>query len=247
MQGAFVQGPSVVLHGQSAWISGKSLSIQAHLRVQPSAHVVQKRVVVRMCAKRPGPAPDEEKNLRNWVNKILYDEAFDDIRAFILTFFFAFAIRTVVLEPRYIPSLSMFPTFDIGDQLIVEKVSKYVRTPSAGDIVVFEPPDVLIEKGYSRGDAFIKRVVACEGDTVRIQGGELLVNGERRAEGYINERPNYNFGPASVPPGEVMVLGDNRNNSYDSHIWGFLPKDHIIGRAVARYWPPKRLGWTLAP
>lgn len=141
----------------------------------------------------------------------------------------------------------MYPTFDVGDQLLVEKVTKYVRDYEAGDIVVFEPPPALVARGYSKSDAFIKRVIAREGDVVRIRSGLVEVNGIIQREDFINERPAYDWGPGTVPAGSVMVLGDNRNNSYDSHIWGFLPRDHIIGRAVLRYWPPARAGATIHP
>lgn len=173
---------------------------------------------------------------------MLHDDQFDDLRTFSVAFVVALLVRAVVIEPRYIPSLSMFPTFDVGDQFLVDKVSKYVRKAESGDIVVFEPPEVLQERGYRKKDAFIKRVVAKGGDTVLIKDGKLWVNGHKREEPFVKENPNYEWGPDTVPNGFVMVLGDNRNNSFDSHIWGFLPQDNIIGRAVVRYWPPSRFG-----
>lgn len=177
---------------------------------------------------------------------MLEDEKYDDFRTFSTAFLLALIIRTVVVEPRFIPSLSMYPTFDVGDQLLVEKVSKFVRNYESGDIVVFEPPPALRERGYNKRDAFIKRIVAREGDIVRIHNGIVEVNGIAKVERYINERPLYDWGPGTVPKGFVMVLGDNRNNSYDSHIWGFLPSQNIIGRAVLRYWPPGRAGTTVS-
>ena len=204
-----------------------------------------------MCVQQPPESQDghgkaNSEPTRNWWEKLLYDEALDDLRTFALAFAVALTIRTVIIEPRFIPSLSMYPTFDIGDQLLVEKVTKYVREYRPGDIVVFEPPTALIERGYAKSDAFIKRIVARAGDTVQIRSGVLLVNGvAQKEESFINEAPTYNWGPNTVPDDTVMVLGDNRNNSYDSHVWGFLPRNHIIGRAVLRYWPLKRLGSTV--
>lgn len=170
------------------------------------------------------------------------DDQFDDLRTFTLAFAIALLIRGFVVEPRYIPSLSMFPTFEIGDQFLVDKVSKYVHEPETGDIVVFEPPQALRDRGYKKKDAFIKRLIARGGDTVKITQGKLFVNGEAREEPFVNEDPNYEWGPGEVPQGFVMVLGDNRNNSYDSHVWGFLPEKNIIGKALVRYWPPSRIG-----
>lgn len=185
-----------------------------------------------------------ETERRSWWDRVLNDDQFDDLRTFTLAFVVALLVRGLVIEPRYIPSLSMFPTFEVGDQFLVDKVSKYVREPDSGDIVVFEPPQALRERGYRKKDAFIKRVIARGGDTVWIRQGKVEVNGHVRDEPFIKEDPNYEWGPGQVPEGYVMVLGDNRNNSYDSHIWGFLPEKNIIGRALVRYWPPSRFGST---
>eukprot|EP00184_Porphyridium_aerugineum_P006464 CAMPEP_0184695536 /NCGR_PEP_ID=MMETSP0313-20130426/3145_1 /TAXON_ID=2792 /ORGANISM="Porphyridium aerugineum, Strain SAG 1380-2" /LENGTH=250 /DNA_ID=CAMNT_0027154017 /DNA_START=211 /DNA_END=963 /DNA_ORIENTATION=+ len=174
--------------------------------------------------------------------RLLSDPKYDDLRTFVGSFAVALVIRQFVVEPRYIPSLSMFPTFEVGDQLAVEKVSRLVRPYERGDVVVFKPPPSLVERGYLKSDAFIKRIVAVGGDKVSIQNGKLVVNGTPVDEPYIAESPLYDWGPQTVPEDQVMVLGDNRNNSYDSHLWGFLPRDNIIGRAVLRYWPFTRAG-----
>lgn len=91
-------------------------------------------------------------------------------------------------------------------------------------------------------EALIKRVVAVAGDTVEIKNNHLYVNDVLQDETYINELPDYSLPPTKVPMGMVLVLGDNRNHSFDSHIWGFLPDRNIIGRAVVKYWPPWRMG-----
>lgn len=72
----------------------------------------------------------------------------------------------------------------------------------------------------------------------------MYVNGVMQDEPYTNEHPEYNLAPLTVPPGQVLVLGDNRNKSFDSHVWGFLPERNIIGRAVVKYWPPWRVGFV---
>ena len=81
-----------------------------------------------------------------------------------------------------------------------------------------------------------------QGDEVEVKRGKLFVNGDLQDEAYTAEDAAYEFGPVIVPEGKVLVLGDNRNHSLDGHIWGFLPTENIIGRAVFVYWPPWRLG-----
>ncbi len=152
----------------------------------------------------------------------------------------AFGIRTFVAEARYIPSGSMLPTLQINDRLIVDKLSYKFQDPQRGDIVVFSPTDTLERQNFH--DAFIKRVIGLPGETVEVKGGRVYINDRPLRENYIDEEPFYQYGPVTVPAGQYLVLGDNRNNSYDSHYWGFVPRDHIIGRAVVRFWPPTRLG-----
>jgi signal peptidase I len=189
-------------------------------------------------------APGAARDKPLW-RRILEDDKYDDLRTFTLAFAIALSFRALVIEPRYIPSQSMVPTFEIGDQLLVEKVSKYVRPYTPGDVVVFLPPNALVERGYAKNDAFIKRVVAAEGDSIAVSQGHVMLNGVAQSEPFIAAEPNYEWGPEKVPPGYVVVLGDNRNNSYDSHLWGFLPTSNIIGRAIVRYWPPARIGSTV--
>lgn len=152
----------------------------------------------------------------------------------------AFGIRSFVAEARYIPSGSMLPTLQINDRLIIDKISYNFRDPDRGDIIVFSPTDTLKQQNFK--DAFIKRLIGLPGDKVEVKEGKVYVNNQPLKENYIEEKPNYNFGPVTVPPNQFLVLGDNRNNSYDSHYWGFVPRDRIIGRAVVRFWPPNRVG-----
>lgn len=154
-----------------------------------------------------------------------------------LSLLLAFGMRTFVAEARYIPSGSMLPTLEINDRLIIEKLSYDFGTPRRGDIVVFNPPESL-----NQTDAFIKRVIGLPGDQIEVKNGLVYANGEPLQEPYIETKPNYQYGPVTVPENEYLVLGDNRNESFDSHYWGFVPQDHLIGRAMFRFWPPDRLG-----
>jgi signal peptidase I len=154
----------------------------------------------------------------------------------------ALLIRTFIAEPRYIPSESMFPTLDVGDRLVIEKVSYRFHPPQKGEIIVFQPSPELQRRGYSPDQAFIKRVIGQPGETVSIADGKVYVNGEALKEDYIAEPPDQPFPPVKVPPGEFFVMGDNRNDSNDSRYWGFLPSQNIIGRAIFRFWPGDRWG-----
>ena len=154
----------------------------------------------------------------------------------------AILIRTFIAEPRYIPSESMFPTLERGDRVVVEKVSYHFHPPKQGDIVVFEPPLLLQMQGYEKDQAFIKRTIGSSGHTVAVSDGIVYLDDRPLQESYIAAPPNYNLSPIKVPEGELFMMGDNRNNSNDSHIWGFLPQKNAIGHAVFRFWPVNRIG-----
>jgi len=169
----------------------------------------------------------------------------EDIKTFFSSLTVALCIRGFLVEPRFIPSLSMYPTFDVGDELTVDKISRNWRPYERRDVIVFNPPPAFSEAagGDRSRDALIKRIVALEGDVVQVKdGGRLYLNGQAQEEAYTNEAARYDFGPVTVPKDCVLVLGDNRNQSLDGHVWGFLPKENIIGRATLKFWPPWRVG-----
>ena len=163
------------------------------------------------------------------------------VKTLATAFILAIGIRTLVAEARYIPSSSMEPTLEINDRLIIEKMSYRFRKPERGDVVVFSPTETLKEQNFK--DAFIKRVIGLPGETIEVKGGKVYVNDQALREKYIDESPDYKYGPTAVPQDQYLVLGDNRNNSYDSHLWGFVPKKNLIGRAMVRFWPLNRLGY----
>lgn len=167
--------------------------------------------------------------------------AWESLQTLALSIFLALGIRTFVAEARYIPTGSMEPTLEINDRLFIEKVSYHFTLPERGDIVVFWPPDSLLREGERR-EAFIKRVIGLPGDVVEITNGTVFINDAPLQEDYIKASPNYIWGPREVPENSYLVLGDNRNNSSDSHVWGFVPQENIIGKAVVRFWPPNRVG-----
>ncbi|PSB10023.1 signal peptidase I [Pleurocapsa sp. CCALA 161] len=164
----------------------------------------------------------------------------ENIKTLGLSLFLAFGIRTFIAEARYIPSGSMLPTLQIDDRLVIDKISYDFSEPKRGDIVVFNPTPTLKQDNYY--GAFIKRVIGLPGDKVEIQNGRVSVNNIPLRENYLEASSNYQWGPEIVPAESYLVLGDNRNDSYDSRYWGFVPRNNIIGKAVFRFWPLNRVG-----
>lgn len=145
---------------------------------------------------------------------------------------FSLAFHIYVAEGRWIPSESMVPTLQVGDRLIIEKVTPRLTGIGRGDIVVFRPPASISQK-----DDLIKRVIGLPGDTISIKKGIVYINGTALNEPYEAEKPSADFKPYKVPENSYFVMGDNRNDSYDSRYWGPVPADNIIGKALVRYFP----------
>ena len=186
--------------------------------------------------------PIATNSTTSWWLKI-WQEQKENIKVLAIALSLSLLVRILIAEPRYIPSDSMIPTLEVGDRLVIEKVSYNFHPPATGDIIVFEPPQQLRRYGYGKNQAFIKRVIGLPGDTIRIEEGIVFINDQPLSENYIAEPPEYAL-PTSVkvPEDQYFVMGDNRNNSNDSHVWGFLPRKNIIGRAIFRFWPYQRLG-----
>lgn len=166
----------------------------------------------------------------------------------------AIFIRATVAEARYIPSESMVPTLIVKDRLVVEKLSSYTGIPKRGEIIVFYPPfkdnnmsEEFLPKtlrwlGFTQNVAYIKRVVGLPGETIEVRDGQVYIDDKAIDESsYIKEKPFYDYGPLKLKDDELFMMGDNRNNSMDSHVWGPLPVKNIIGHAVLRFWPLNRI------
>jgi len=147
----------------------------------------------------------------------------------------------VSVEQCIVPSQSMAPTLRVNDRLFVHRDRAY--RPHQGDIVVFEPPAAAIALDPDDADdtLYVKRLIGLPGQQIVIRDGQVFVNDRRLHEPYVRSPPAYNWGPATVPPENYFVLGDNRNQSSDSHLWGYVPADHVLGNAYKIYWPPDRI------
>jgi signal peptidase I len=141
------------------------------------------------------------------------------------------AALTLVAEPVRVASGSMSPTYQAGDEVLVDKATHRSDHPQRDDVIVFTSP--------GSGELMIKRVAALAGDRVGLADGVLVVNGERVRESYVDygSVDGVYFGPVRVPAGHVFVLGDDRANSVDSRSFGALPASAIVGRVVLRLWP----------
>ena len=170
-----------------------------------------------------------------------------DFKSLFIWIVIALIIRWQVIEPRWIPSGSMLPTLQIQDKILVEKLTPKITSKSnlsklKNKIIVFNVPEQLIEAGYGSDIALIKRVIGVPGDKVEVKEGILYLN-DFAQNNYISDKNiNYSIGPYVVPEKSLWVMGDNRNNSMDSHIWGFLPYEKVIGKAIFRYWPLNNIG-----
>ncbi|HCJ75493.1 signal peptidase I [Thermoguttaceae bacterium LCP21S3_D4] len=148
----------------------------------------------------------------------------------------AMFLNRFVLINAEIPSGSMENTIMTGDKLIGFRWAYLFSEPERGDIIIFKFPD-------DESQNYVKRVIGCPGDTVKIENGKVYVNGELLEEDYLKETWTIATGPYTfeVPEDSYFVMGDNRNNSYDGRYWTntYVKKDKILGKAIFRYWPLK--------
>ena len=181
----------------------------------------------------------------------------------------ALGIQQFLVKPFRIPSESMVPTLQVGQRVLVDRVSPRFSSPDRGDIIVFKPPkgaddDAEIQCAVEVPNQpcskavpersktnFIKRVVGVPGDTLYVKQGRVFLQGKdgrfhQQKEPFIRpdsacETCNLRK-PITIPKGHFFMMGDNRGNSTDSRVWGPIPKSSIIGGAFFTYWPPKRIG-----
>ena len=142
-------------------------------------------------------------------------------------------------ETRYITSISMQPTFQVDDGILVHKKAYESNLPKRGDIILFNPTQKSQEQNFP--NAFVLRVIGLPRETIEIRHGRVYINNQRITEDYILEPPKYQFRANKIPKNSYFVLGDNRNNSYDSHYWGYLPQELIVGKVIRIYWPTSRV------
>ena len=155
------------------------------------------------------------------------------VETLLLTMFIFWIVNTATGRFR-IEGYSMLPTLQEGEYVIIDKLSYYLSDPERGDVIVLHFPN-------DRSRDFIKRVMGVPGDHIEIGDGQVRINGTVLDEPYINADPSYN-GTWDVPEDSYFVLGDNRNNSSDSHNWSFLPRDDVVGKAWVIYWGPENWG-----
>lgn len=165
----------------------------------------------------------------------------------------AVLLRAFVVQPFKIPSGSMEPTLDVHDRILVNKLSYHFHSVHRGDIVVFKKPPADTTPGITD---LVKRVIGLPGETVSAHGGQVYVDGRPLSEHWLPKADRgvtvfppsipgcLPAGPGScrIPPGDYLMLGDNRTNSSDSRVFGPVPRKLFIGRAFIRAWPVSRIG-----
>jgi len=154
------------------------------------------------------------------------------IQTLVLAALLYFAIDAVFARVRVL-NISMQPTLVEGNIIMVNKLAYKFGEFQTGDVIIFHAPN-------NREEDFIKRLIGKPGDTVVVKNGQVFVNAVALVEPYIAAPPEYS-GTWQVPEDAVFVLGDNRNQSSDSHSWGFVPVSDVVGKALVVYWPPDRI------
>ena len=153
-----------------------------------------------------------------------------DIITTILVALIIFVLLQVTIGSFKVYGMCMLPNVENGDYIMVSKLSYTFNEPERGDVIIFHSP-------RDPSSDLIKRIIGMPGDTIEITGDEVLINGKPLEEPYIMEPPHYEYPAETIPEGYYFVLGDNRNNSADSHTGWLLSRDDIVGKAWVNYWP----------
>jgi signal peptidase I len=233
-------------------VSGKLPELEAVLRNQPPEAapappqpVYQVKPAESNWAAYPVPSlsnippTEEEESGSGWQTVWAVTR---EIGETILLTLIIFVLIQLVIRNFRVVGTSMNDNLQDGQYLIIDKITYSAPIqwlgwggPQHGDVVVFEPPNHPDED-------YVKRIVGLPGETVEVRDGQVWVNGQVLDESFQPKTPSYFVSPLTVPEGHVYVLGDNRNNSNDSHNWGSLPVENIVGRAWLSYWPPDLWG-----
>ena len=145
-----------------------------------------------------------------------------------------FGASRLLVQNVQVRGTSMFPTLQNGEYILVDRLSYRLHSPERGDIIIFHPP-------VAPDEDYVKRVIGLPGDRVQVKSGTVYVNGEALREPYVRMPHTYSWGPGRVPAGDLFVLGDNRDVSYDSHWWGYLSRTRSSGAPCWRTGRPKTL------
>jgi signal peptidase I len=160
------------------------------------------------------------------------------VETVVFTLLIYLLVRTFLFENYRVVGQSMVPTLHNNQFLVVSKLDYRIHEPRRGDIIVFRDP-------FNPERKLIKRIIGLPGEQLEVQNGQVLVDQQRLDETYAADLGRYHQALTPIPEGQYYVLGDNRNNSSDSHTWGLLAKDKIVGKALLCYWPPEE--WGLLP
>ncbi|MDF2814156.1 MAG: signal peptidase [Paenibacillus sp.] len=196
-------------------------------------------------SKGQGEPSEEVPSNATAKNQKAKNEAWEWGKALLIALGLVFVIRWFIFAPFIVDGESMEPNFDNAERIIVNKILYNVREPKRGEVVVFHAP---AQKDY------IKRVIALPGETVRVQGDKVYVNGELLDEPYLKEAldkahqaggnyNNRNYAETKVPEGSIFVMGDNRSFSSDSRMIGPVELEKVVGRADLIFWPANKIQW----
>lgn len=174
----------------------------------------------------------DDKEVQEEKGNKFFKELMSWVMIFVGAFVVAYILSNFVIVNAKVPTGSMISTININDKVIGFRLSYIFSNPERGDIIMFNAPD-------KENTIYIKRVIGLPGDVIRISNNELYINGELKEESYVKNGWRTNTGDVeyTVPKNEYFVMGDNRDNSSDSRVWGTIKRDDIIAKAIFRYYP----------